>query len=142
MLFSSKFQILRFISVRSLILILVNKNKFESNWTIWFHLSVIRFNSQKKNFLIWNIDCIVEQILILNKESLLTMFGYFRISYIVCINIHCYNLSTVVSPRAKLHNTRLLIKREILHVNLTGWLVNSRRFPVYFASKFQSGLRH
>lgn len=37
---------------------------------ISFVYFVIRFNSQKK-FLIWNIDFLVEETLILNEESLI-----------------------------------------------------------------------
>ena len=39
------------------------------------------------------------------------------------------NLEAVISPTTKFHDTGLLVKREILHVYLTGGFINGRRFP-------------
>ena len=41
------------------------------------------------------------------------------------------NLKTIVGPTTEFHNTCLFIKRKILYVNLTGWFINSWRFPFY-----------
>ena len=49
---------------------------------------------------------------------------------------------SVVSPRSKLHETSLLVEREVLDINFTGRLVNSRRLPLHYAVGMQYCLRH
>lgn len=60
----------------------------------------------------------------------------------VCVYFLCCNLSAIVRPRAELHDTRLLIEREILHVDFAGRFVNGRWLPGYLAGVFQCGLCH
>ena len=47
-------------------------------------------------------------------------------------NIHHVYLKPIIGPAAKLHNTCLLIKREVLHIHLTGGVIDGRRSPFYF----------
>ena len=47
-----------------------------------------------------------------------------------CLSYH----ESIVGPAAKLHHTLLLIKWEILHINATIRLVNSRGIPLYSAT--------
>lgn len=42
-------------------------------------------------------------------------------------------LNAIVSPRAKFHVAALLVKWEILHVDLARGFVNGRRLPYHFA---------
>ena len=41
------------------------------------------------------------------------------------------HLKAIVGPAAKLHNTRLLIKGEILDIHLTGTVVDGWGFPLH-----------
>lgn len=49
---------------------------------------------------------------------------------------------SVVSPRSKLHGTRLLVEREVLDVYLAEGFVNGRRFPHDFSRVVQYRFRH
>lgn len=49
-------------------------------------------------------------------------------------------LKAVVSPATELQHTRLLVKREILNINLAGRLVNGRRLPLDQALVVDGGL--
>ena len=39
-------------------------------------------------------------------------------------------LKPIICPATKLHDTSLLIKREVLHVHLAGGMVDGRRLPL------------
>lgn len=49
---------------------------------------------------------------------------------------------SVVSPRSKLHGTRLLVEREVLDVYLAEGFVDGRRFPHDFSRVVQYRFRH
>jgi hypothetical protein len=51
------------------------------------------------------------------------------------------HLEAVVRPTAKLHDTRLLVKREVLDVDLTRALVDGGRLPLYPACVVEGGFR-
>ena len=49
-------------------------------------------------------------------------------------------LEAIVCPTAKLHDTCLLVKREVLDVYLAGGLVDGRRLPLHQAVEPDRGL--
>ena len=50
------------------------------------------------------------------------------------------HLFAIVSPRAELHDASLLVKREVLDVNLTRGLVDGRRLPLDLAVREEGRL--
>lgn len=49
---------------------------------------------------------------------------------------------SVVCPRSKLHETSLLVKREVFHVDFAKRFINGRWLPYDFSRIMQYGLRH
>ena len=60
-------------------------------------------------------------------------------------HIHHLYLKPIIGPAAKLHDTSLFIKREVLHIHLTGTMIDSWWSPLHLSSAVKrclGGKRH
>lgn len=55
---------------------------------------------------------------------------------------HTPHLEAIVSPGTELHDAALLIKWEILNINLAGGFVDRWRLPVHFSRVLEGRLCH
>lgn len=65
-----------------------------------------------------------------------------REDLIIIIIIPITHRVPVVSPRTKLHEASLLVKGEVLHVDLAKWFIDGRRFPHDLPRMVQNCLGH
>ena len=74
----------------------------------------------------------LRQMIILNNMDILQ-----NTSRIIIRLVH---LESIVCPAAKLHNAGLLVEGEVLHVHLTGAVVDGWRLPLDETLTVESGL--
>lgn len=66
---------------------------------------------------------------------------YFLWVHSICLRSDSIYLIAVVRPRSELHEARLLVEREIAHIDFAGWFENGRRCPVDASSVMENGFR-